>query len=45
MATRERVRSELTSPTYDDGTTEQAISERWLGYYTELHRASRPPAS
>jgi uncharacterized protein len=54
-ATRERVRSivvievteagELTSPAYDDGTTEQAISERWLGYYTELHRASRPPAS
>ena len=50
-ATRERVRSivvievteagVLTSPAYDDGTTEQAISERWLGYYTELHRASR----
>ena len=54
-ANRDRVRSivvievtevgELISPAYDDGATEQAISERWLGYYTELHRASKPPAS
>jgi predicted pyridoxine 5'-phosphate oxidase superfamily flavin-nucleotide-binding protein len=44
---RERVRSivvidvteaaELVSPAYDDGATEQSISERWLGFYTELH--------
>jgi predicted pyridoxine 5'-phosphate oxidase superfamily flavin-nucleotide-binding protein len=46
-ATSERVRSivvidvadaaELISPAYDDGATEQAISDRWLGYFTELH--------
>jgi len=49
-ANRERVRSivvidvtdaaELISPAYDDGATEQAISDSWLSYYTELHRAS-----
>jgi predicted pyridoxine 5'-phosphate oxidase superfamily flavin-nucleotide-binding protein len=49
-ATSERVRSivvidvteaaELVSPAYDDGGTEQAISDSWLGYYTELHRVS-----
>ena len=49
-ADRERVRSivvidvtqaaEVVSPAYDDGATEQSISDSWLGYYTELHRAS-----
>jgi uncharacterized protein len=49
-ANSERVRSivvidvteaaELVSPAYDDGASEQAISDSWLGYYTELHRAS-----
>jgi predicted pyridoxine 5'-phosphate oxidase superfamily flavin-nucleotide-binding protein len=49
-ANRDRVRSivvidvteaaELISPAYDDGATEQAISETWLGYYTELHPSS-----
>ena len=49
-ANRERVRSivvievteaaELVSPAYDDGATEQAISDGWLRYHTELHRAS-----
>jgi predicted pyridoxine 5'-phosphate oxidase superfamily flavin-nucleotide-binding protein len=49
---RERVRSivvidvtdaaEVVSPGYDDGTTEQSISQRWLGYYTELHRHELP---
>jgi hypothetical protein len=44
---RERVRSivvidvteaaALVSPAYDDGATEQSISERWLSFYTELH--------
>jgi predicted pyridoxine 5'-phosphate oxidase superfamily flavin-nucleotide-binding protein len=48
-ATSERVRSivvidvteaaELVSPAYDDEATEQAISDSWLGHYTELHRA------
>ena len=48
---RERVRSivvidvteaaELVSPAYDDGATEQSISQRWLGFYTQLHSASR----
>jgi uncharacterized protein len=51
-ATGERVRSivvidvteaaELISPAYDDGATEQSISQRWLGYYTELHRLELP---
>jgi predicted pyridoxine 5'-phosphate oxidase superfamily flavin-nucleotide-binding protein len=51
-ATGERVRSivvidvteaaELVSPAYDDGATEQSISQRWLGYYTELHRLELP---
>jgi uncharacterized protein len=45
---RERVRSivvidvtdaaELVSPAYDDGATEQAIVDSWLGHYTDLHR-------
>ncbi len=49
---RERVRSivvidvteaaELVSPAYDDGVTEQSISERWLGFYTELHGLELP---
>ena len=49
-ANRDRVRSivvievteaaELISPAYDDGATEQAISDSWLDYYTALHRAS-----
>ena len=49
---RERVRSivvidvteaaELVSPAYDDGATEQSISERWLGFYTELHGLELP---
>ena len=49
-ANRERVRSivvievteaaELVSPAYADGATEQAISDGWLRYHTELHRAS-----
>jgi hypothetical protein len=47
-ANRERVRSivvievteaaELISPAYDEGATEQAISDSWLDYYTALHR-------
>jgi predicted pyridoxine 5'-phosphate oxidase superfamily flavin-nucleotide-binding protein len=46
--TRERVRSivvievtdaaPLVSPAYDDGTSEDVISQRWLAHYTELHR-------
>ena len=49
---RERVRSivvidvteaaELVSPAYDEGATEQSISQRWLGYHTELHRLELP---
>jgi predicted pyridoxine 5'-phosphate oxidase superfamily flavin-nucleotide-binding protein len=52
MAKRERVRSivvidvteaaELVSPAYDDGATEQSISESWLGYYNELHGLELP---
>ena len=48
-ANRERVRSivvievtdaaALISPAYDDGATEQAISDSWLDYYTALHRS------
>lgn len=48
---RERVRSivvieisdaaPLVSPAYDDGTSEEAISDRWLSHHTELHRARR----
>ena len=51
-ANRERVRSivvidvtdaaELVSPAYDDGATEQSIAQRWLDYYTELHRLELP---
>lgn len=51
-APRNRVRSivvievteadELVSPAYDDGATEQAISGRWLDYYTGLHRPELP---
>jgi predicted pyridoxine 5'-phosphate oxidase superfamily flavin-nucleotide-binding protein len=46
--TRDRVRSivvievtdaaPLVSPAYDDGTSEDVISQRWLARYTELHR-------
>jgi predicted pyridoxine 5'-phosphate oxidase superfamily flavin-nucleotide-binding protein len=49
---RERVRSivvidvteaaELVSPAYDDGATEQSISEGWLGYYNALHGLELP---
>ena len=49
---RERVRSivvidvteaaELVSPAYDDGATEQSISEPWLGFYNELHGLELP---
>jgi uncharacterized protein len=49
-ASRDRVRSivvidvteaaELISPAYDEGATEQAISETWLAYYSELHPSS-----
>jgi predicted pyridoxine 5'-phosphate oxidase superfamily flavin-nucleotide-binding protein len=49
-ANRERVQSivlievteaaELVSPAYDDGVTEQVISDKWLAYYTELQRAA-----
>jgi predicted pyridoxine 5'-phosphate oxidase superfamily flavin-nucleotide-binding protein len=49
---RERVRSivvidvaeaaELVSPAYDDGAAEQSISDRWLDFYTELHRLELP---
>lgn len=48
---RERVRSivvieitdaaPLVSPAYDDGASEEAVSERWLRHHTELHRS--PP--
>jgi hypothetical protein len=31
--------AELISPAYDDGATEQANADSWLGYDTELHRA------
>jgi predicted pyridoxine 5'-phosphate oxidase superfamily flavin-nucleotide-binding protein len=34
--------AELVSPAYGDGATEQWISQRWLGYYTELHRLELP---
>ena len=34
--------AELVSPAYDDGATERSISQRWLGYYTELHRLELP---
>jgi uncharacterized protein len=49
-ANRERVHSivviavteaaELISPAYDDGATEQVVSDNWLSHYTELHRGS-----
>jgi predicted pyridoxine 5'-phosphate oxidase superfamily flavin-nucleotide-binding protein len=35
--------AEVVSPAYDDGATEQSISQGWLGYYTELHRLELPP--
>ncbi len=45
--TRDRVRSivvievtaaaSLVSPAYDDGTSAQVISERWLSHYADLH--------
>jgi predicted pyridoxine 5'-phosphate oxidase superfamily flavin-nucleotide-binding protein len=48
-ATRERVRSivvidvtsaaALTSPAYDDGTSEDVIVARWLTHYSDLHGA------
>jgi predicted pyridoxine 5'-phosphate oxidase superfamily flavin-nucleotide-binding protein len=31
----------LVSPAYDDGATEEAIAERWLGRHTDLHRPRR----
>jgi hypothetical protein len=31
--------AELISPADDDGATEQATSDSWLGDHTELHRA------
>jgi predicted pyridoxine 5'-phosphate oxidase superfamily flavin-nucleotide-binding protein len=47
---RERIRSlviiEVTdaalllSPAYDDGTTEQAIVDRWLDHHNRLHRSA-----
>ncbi|MDQ1424620.1 MAG: uncharacterized protein QOD72_2118, partial [Acidimicrobiaceae bacterium] len=46
---RERIRSvvvidvtdaaPLVSPAYDDGTSEEAVTERWLRHHTELHRS------
>jgi predicted pyridoxine 5'-phosphate oxidase superfamily flavin-nucleotide-binding protein len=29
----------LVSPAYDDGATEQTLSERWLRHHTQLHRS------
>jgi predicted pyridoxine 5'-phosphate oxidase superfamily flavin-nucleotide-binding protein len=29
----------LVSPAYDDGTSEHTITQHWLHYYNELHRA------
>ena len=31
----------LVSPAYDDGATEETVSERWLRHHTELHRSPR----
>ena len=31
----------LVSPAYDDGTTEEAVAERWLQRHTDLHRTQR----
>jgi hypothetical protein len=31
--------AELISPAYDDGATEQVMSNSWLDYYPALHRA------
>jgi predicted pyridoxine 5'-phosphate oxidase superfamily flavin-nucleotide-binding protein len=31
----------LVSPAYDDGATEQTVSERWLRHHTELHSFPR----
>jgi uncharacterized protein len=28
----------LVSPAYDDGATEETVSQRWLRHHTELHR-------
>ena len=30
----------LTSPAYDTGATEEAVSQRWLRHHTELHRTN-----
>jgi predicted pyridoxine 5'-phosphate oxidase superfamily flavin-nucleotide-binding protein len=48
---RERIRSivvvevidaaPLVSPAYDDGASEEAVSERWIQHHTGLHRSSR----
>jgi uncharacterized protein len=31
----------VVSPAYDDGTSEDEVSERWIRHHTELHRAPR----
>jgi predicted pyridoxine 5'-phosphate oxidase superfamily flavin-nucleotide-binding protein len=31
----------LVSPAYDDGATEETVSEHWLRHHTELHRSPR----
>jgi predicted pyridoxine 5'-phosphate oxidase superfamily flavin-nucleotide-binding protein len=46
---RERIRSivvievtdaaPLVSPAYDDGASEETVSDRWIRHHTELHRA------
>jgi hypothetical protein len=33
----------LVSPAYDDGASEETISQRWLRHHTELHRSAQPP--
>ncbi|MGH9234287.1 MAG: pyridoxamine 5'-phosphate oxidase family protein [Acidimicrobiales bacterium] len=33
----------LVSPAYDDGASEETISQRWLRHHTELHRSPHPP--
>jgi predicted pyridoxine 5'-phosphate oxidase superfamily flavin-nucleotide-binding protein len=48
---RERIRSivvievtdaaSLVSPAYDDGASEETVSERWIRHHTELHRSPR----
>jgi predicted pyridoxine 5'-phosphate oxidase superfamily flavin-nucleotide-binding protein len=48
---RERIRSivvidvtdaaPLVSPAYDDGASEEDVSERWIRHHTELHRSPK----